>query len=219
MAQGEYIALLASDDFLLPGGIQARVDYLQEHTDKLAVFADCVIVDDKNNLIHRSGIEDHKGRKRYLLDDNLLAYEIIFHWCVPGPVFMAKRETYNIVGMYDETLAVEDRDYYLRLVSINRLGFLDYPVAAYRIHDKSNTIMLSQYDRIKWPLDTVLKNLNRFTGLKRFGLIPLKILKLGEKYSFDDKRLVGIMYRISAKLLRILVNTIYDMTIFIRMNL
>lgn len=220
MAQGEYIALLASDDFLLPGGIQARVDYLREHPDKLAVFADCIVIDNDNNLICKSGIEElHRGRKKYLINDSLFGYELMFHWCVPGPVFMARRETYQIVGLYDETLLVEDWDYYLRLVSRNALGFMDYSVAAYRLHDTNMVKMFSKSDWIDWPLDTINKNIYRFTGIKRFLLIAFKITKIGEKYCFNGKFITGITYRTLAKFLVKIVKTIYEIMVILQMNL
>jgi glycosyltransferase involved in cell wall biosynthesis len=219
MAQGEYIALLASDDFLLPGGIQARVDYLREHPDKLAVFADCTVVDDNGNLIHKSGIEDlFRGRKRYLMNENLCGYELVFHWCVPGPVFMARRETYQMIGLYDETILVEDWDYYLRLASKNALGFMDYTVAAYRLHDTNMVKMISKSDWIDWPLDTITKNIDRFTGIKRFILIVGKIRKIGEKYCFNGKFITGITYRMLAKLLEKIVSTIYEKMVILQVK-
>lgn len=220
MAQGDYIALLASDDFLLPGGVQARVDYLQKRPDKLAVFADCIVVDENSNLICKSGIEDlHRGRKRYLINESLCGYELVFHWCVPGPVFMTRRETYHIVGLYDETLPVEDWDYYLRLVSKNLLGFIDHPVAAYRLHDANMTKMFFKSDWISWPLNTITKNIYRFDGIKRFHLIALKIRKIGEKYSFNGKFLIGIIYRILAKFLEKITITIYEAKAIIKVKL
>lgn len=220
MAQGEFIAILASDDFLLPGGIQARVDYLQEHPDKLAVFADCIVVDDSNNIKCKSGIEEHhKGRKKYLLNDKLCSYELVFHWCVPGPVFMARRDTYKIVGLYDETLLVEDWDYYMRLVSWNVLGFMDYPVAGYRLHDTNMTKMWSRSDLITWPLDAITKNIDRFTGLKWLYLKANKIRKKGERVSYNGKVSVGTIYRLSAKILEKFAETVYEAMVILQVNL
>jgi hypothetical protein len=210
---------LASDDFLLPGGIQARVDYLRKHPDKLAVFADCIVIDNDNNLICQSGIEElHRGRKKYLINNSLCGYELVFNWCVPGPVFMARRETYQIVGLYDETLQVEDWDYYLRLVSRNALGFMDYPVAGYRRHDTNMVKMFSKSDWIDWPLATVTKNIYKFTGIKRFFLTAFKIRKIGEKYCFNGRFVTGITYRILAKFLEKIVKTIYEMMVILQVN-
>jgi len=219
LAKGDYIALLASDDHLLPGGIQARVDYLEKHNDKMAVFGDCIVIDSNDKLIYKSGIENlHHGRKKYLINDSLLGYELIFHWCVPGPVFMAKRDTYKAIGLYDETLAVEDWDYYLRLVSQSALGFIDYPVAAYRHHETNMVRVWSRSDWIRWPLDTLTKNIDRFTGLKKVYLMANKIRKTGEQYSYDGKVSIGIIYRLWAKISEKSLETLYETMVILQVK-
>lgn len=219
MARGKYITLLASDDLLLPGGIQARVDYLEKRNDKMAVFGDCTVIDSDDKLIYESGIENlHHGRKKYLINDSLLGYELVFHWGVPGPVFMARRETYDTVGLYDETLIVEDWDYYLRLVSQSALGFIDYPVAAYRRHETNQVRMWSRSDWIRWPLDTLTKNIDRFGGLKRLFLMANIVRKTGEQYSFDGKVSIGTIYRLWAKIFEKIVETLYETMVILQVD-
>ncbi len=187
LARGEFIILLASDDHLLPGGIRARLDYLRRHDEKLAVFADCVVIDDEGRKLHDSGIEGlYPGRKRYLLRDELLPFEFAFFWCVPGPVFMARRSTYEIIGKYDETLAVEDWDFFLRLAARNAVGFLDYPVAAYRIHggNSINSASARFSGHLESMLRTAWQNKSLFRGVVRYRLmakafdIKTELLKL-----------------------------------------
>ena len=136
LCRGEYICLIAADDVMLMDGIGARVRYLAQNPDKLAVFADCEVIDENGTLLFQSGIEglyaDVGLKKSRLLRETLLPSSLVFHWAVPGPVFMCRSETYRIVGPYDERLNVEDWDMYLRLAAIRRLGFLDDYVAKYR---------------------------------------------------------------------------------------
>jgi glycosyltransferase involved in cell wall biosynthesis len=140
-ARGEYICLLAGDDVLLPNGIADRVRYLREHPRKLAVFADCHVVDRDGTLLHESGIEGlyaAKGmRKEALAIDELMFMNIVFHWAVPGPVFMCRAEAFDVVGPYDESLLMEDWDMYLRLAAVGKLGFVPSYVARYRVHSAS----------------------------------------------------------------------------------
>jgi hypothetical protein len=61
-------------------------------------------------------------------------------WCVPGPVFAAWRKTFDLVdgiGLYDESLQFEDRDFYLRLLSRQVLGYIPDEVALYRHTEQS----------------------------------------------------------------------------------
>lgn len=139
-AKGLYFVLVAGDDQLLLGGIASRLDYLLQHKEYLAVFGDAQAIDENGNLIFSSVIQDKfRGNKRALSDPRFRTIELILNWCVPGPVFMADRRVTEIVGEYSEKFLIEDRDYYLRLLAFGRLGFLDKPVAAYRLHSEAMT--------------------------------------------------------------------------------
>jgi glycosyltransferase involved in cell wall biosynthesis len=180
-AKGEYVAVLASDDYLVAGGLQARVDYLRGHASKMAVFGDCLVVDENNTVVKQSGVEGHhRGRKSCLRQESLVSYEIVFHWCVPGPVFMARRELYGELGGYNEQIAVEDRDFYLRLASRGLVGFLDEAVAAYRVHSQSYSRTPANSRGYNQSLfETVAANLPLFSGLRLAHLVGEKFVLKG----------------------------------------
>ena len=171
-AAGDFIVLLASDDYLLQGGIQARLDYLRAHPDRMAVIGDCIVIDQNSVQTYDSGLSGFKrGRKAYLVHEKLIAYELIFRWCVPGPVFMARKELYGMIGGYREDIAVEDRDFYLRMIARGLLGFVDYSVAAYRVHTGGFTSTPARELCYKEAmLITVTENLAGFSGLRRIHL-------------------------------------------------
>ena len=137
-ARGEILVPLASDDLLLSAGIGLRVEALQRNPQWWAVFADCQVIDETGRLLRESGVRDlYGGSKKALASDALRTMEMILNWAVPGPVLAVRRCAYDPyvgVGLYDETLLVEDYDFYLRLLACGRLGFVDHPVAAYRVH-------------------------------------------------------------------------------------
>lgn len=201
-AHGDYLVFLASDDYLLPGGIAARVEYLHSHPHKFAVFGDCIVVDAEGSKTHDSGITDlHSGNIECLVKDDLLALELIYNWCVPGPVFMARRELYDRIGLYDESLAVEDWDMYLRIASLDLLGFIPKTVAAYRFHgsnsclnENTKTIQLDSLVRTAW------KNSKVFQGIHRFGLLyrhfKLKKYKSVAEGHFMTAFCCRIMYKL-----------------------
>ena len=143
-SQGEFVAVIASDDYLLPGGIMARYNYLKNNPPKLAVFGDCIVVDGDGSKIYESGLADlHYVKKDRYLTEEGLKREIILGWSVPGGTLMVKRKLYNEIK-YDERYLIEDLDFFLKMVSKNVLGFIDMKVSAYRVHGK-NTCMLSGY--------------------------------------------------------------------------
>ncbi|MDD2365371.1 MAG: glycosyltransferase [Desulfuromonadaceae bacterium] len=206
-ARGEYITLLASDDYLLKDGISTRLDYLQKNSSKYAVFGDSVVVDDSGIVTHNSGIADLNGGKiECLIDEKLLPIELIYNWCVPGPGFMARRELYDIVGLYDETLTVEDWDMYLRIMARNFLGFTPHQVAAYRYHG-DNSILNSRMKmkQLTSIMLTAWKNHRAFHGILRFGLL-YKCFKLRQEIAevqeqtvkaYFHRKICRLLYRLS----------------------
>jgi glycosyltransferase involved in cell wall biosynthesis len=185
-ATGDYISGLASDDRLLPDGITVRVAYLQAHPDKWAVFADCNVIDKHGRVLFDSGIEGYyrnRGmRKHQLQHDAFIPVNIILNWAVPGPVFMGHRRLYDELGFYDETLGIEDWDMYLRLIAHNKLGFLDAPVASYRIHGE-NTILKDTRHLNRMIHATAVKHLPHLTGRNLMALqLVLAQVRLQERF-------------------------------------
>ena len=194
---GTFIVPVASDDYLKPDGIRTRLDYLLAHPEKMAVIGDCIVVDHDNNKLYDSGLTEFKrGRKAYLAHEKLIDYELVFRWCVPGPVFMARRELYREVGEYREGIAVEDRDFFLRLVARGLLGFVDFPVAAYRIHAGGFTSTPARELIYKEAMYvTVTENLSSFSGLRRLFLLAYKMELSAEVARLNGNEGVMLFFR------------------------
>ncbi len=139
-ANGAYFVLLAGDDRLHVGGIQSRLNFLRDNSDFLAVFGDARGINEKGGLLFDSVIrEKFKADTKLLLSRRYSAFELILNWCVPGPVFMADRRIVEVVGLYSEEYRIEDRDYYLRLIAADKIGFINEIVADYRFHNGAMT--------------------------------------------------------------------------------
>ncbi len=193
LANGMYISPIASDDCLLIGGIEARVQFLENNPNLLSVFGDCLVIDEMDNVLSCSGVSefyDLGARKLALQNHKLIALELTLRWSVPGPIFLARKSTYDIVGYYDETLTVEDRDFFLRLLTKNALGFVDYKVACYRWHSDN---------LVKNPIGNSLrKNALKIAALKasREAKGLFKIALLVDYYHHRKSILFRIAWRL-----------------------
>jgi len=141
-ASGTYIAMLASDDALLPGSIRQRVEALEANPDKLAVFGDAIPIDADDKVLGSSCLTGLgvKSNINAFQSSKFLITELLLRWNGSGPVFMARRKTYNPetgIGLYDEEIFFEDRDIYLRLAASGKLIFINKIIAQYRISDAS----------------------------------------------------------------------------------
>ena len=133
-ANGEFLRPGSSDDYLLPGGLDAQVRYLLAHPNKGAVIGDSVVVDQDGNKTHDSGMRVLHGNKNLYQSDDGIRRAIISHWAVGGPVALMRRSALDTVNRWSEGLRIEDWDLFLRLAAADALGFIDVSVCAYRIH-------------------------------------------------------------------------------------
>jgi glycosyltransferase involved in cell wall biosynthesis len=212
-ARGEYLAIVASDDFLLPGGIATRVEHLRRHPGKLAVFGDCIVVDNDNVKTRDSGLRDlYRARKAQLLDERTISHELVMKWSVPGPVFMAHRDAYKTVGLYDTSLLVEDRDFYLRLLARNLLCFVDAPVAAYRLHGLNSIQQPGASQRLRPSLHAAVKNnLDSFSGIRRLYLTGQMIWMSEEFAACPKGSWKYIWHKCRSKTYKLIAKTLYSL--------
>jgi glycosyltransferase involved in cell wall biosynthesis len=193
-ANGEFITMVASDDLLLPGGIQARLDALEERPDWLAVFGDATVIDSQSVQTATSALRKINGSNLKALEsDDFRAKEMILRWSVPGPVLLSRRNAFDPehgVGPYDETMFIEDRDLYLRLLARNALGFVPQAVAAYRMHTRNTIAAPAAQARVyKSMFEAESKHQAQFTGANRWALELMRVhskqnLKRVENHSF-----------------------------------
>ncbi|CAD0353936.1 glycosyltransferase [Xanthomonas hortorum] len=134
-ARGDYLRLGASDDYLLAGGLDAQVRYLRAHPQKLAVIGDACVVDQHGRLLHGSAMRDlHRVDTGMYRSEQGIRRALIQQWAVSGAVALLRRSAFDARTGWDESLRIEDWDFFLRLAARNALGFVDVPVCAYRLH-------------------------------------------------------------------------------------
>jgi len=167
-ASGDFVTMVASDDRLLPGGIQARVEALEAHPHWLLVFGDAQTIDGRGKVSHPSTLTAHRADLRALANPRRMPFELLLRWSLPGPVYLARRCAWDSalgVGPYDESLFLEDRDFYLRLLARQAVGYLAQPVAQYRVHGSNACKDPARRPQLRETLARSAElNIHRFTG-------------------------------------------------------
>lgn len=137
-ARGDIAMPIGSDDLLLPDGVLDRVRALDAAPGAVALFTDCIVIDDEGRQVYGSGIRDlYGGNPAALAAGRGLALSLMAHWCVPGGVLSLRREAFadpRAAGRADAALVVEDFDQYLRLAAASGLAFAPVATSAYRLH-------------------------------------------------------------------------------------
>ncbi len=212
-SSGEYLVMLASDDMLLEGGIRARLDAFQRNPRWMAVFGDTTIINELGETTHRSGLEFlHRANKRALADPRTITLELILRWSVPGPVLMVRRDIYfneDGIGLYPEDLLVEDRHFYLAVLARSALGFVDFPVAGYRLHS-NQTINSTNPKLFLDVLNTERHFIDHFSGIPKFSLIMLSSVK--SSFPVNEFIRPGLTFAKQALLLTAFVLLLFNYT-------
>lgn len=175
-SSGELIALCASDDMLLPGSIQERFSFLQGKPEIGAVVGDAILINERSEEVSSSAMKSLYRANFDRLQRNT-ERELVFNWSIVGPTLLIYRDMYSLVGMYDEDLKVEDRDFYLRCISVKKLGFYKISVAKYRIHTRNTSRKSFEARAFIWRQVAIsnIKNSNSFNGLERFFLLSHRV--------------------------------------------
>jgi glycosyltransferase involved in cell wall biosynthesis len=193
LSKGKYIVVSASDDYLINNSITKRVQLLEENPHKLLLLSDNIVVNDNGEKIYESNLfEYRKSKKKNYIHDNKLKQTVINRWSAAGACFMVNKKIYEDIGDYDETLIVEDWDFFLRAVSKNLILFYDEKVSAYRLHD-SNTINNPKVALTmqKNQAFVAKKNLHLFSFphniylFRRYIKYMIKVRKMEEKFPYS----------------------------------
>jgi alpha-1,3-rhamnosyltransferase len=187
-AQGEYLAIIASDDIFVESAIERRVQILCKNSNLDALFA-------RAQFMTESGAStqvEFPNRRvlsmlRKLSSRKLLAASIVLDWPAPGPVLLIRRDATRengSLGRLPEHLEVEDIYIYVRLASAGKLGFVDEIVSRCRqtpnSHSKINSrenrgaeVAINSYDTIRRQM----RGLNRVVLENRLSRYRLQIEK------------------------------------------
>lgn len=127
MAKGEYIAVINSDDPLLPGAISAVVETFKNNPDALVVYPDWQYID---------------GNGKTVMDVQTPEYDYLemlaTHKCIPGPGTFVSRKALDLTGLRDPKVKyISDFDLWLRMGLHGPFKRLPQVLATYRVHPTS----------------------------------------------------------------------------------
>lgn len=128
--KGDYIAFLDADEIWIREKLEIQLNFLGENPEYAMVYTDLLRVDKKKNLT----FPFLKGR--IAAKSGYIFKELITNNFIPTTTVVAKRECFDRVGLFDESLrSVEDRDMWLRIAQEYKIGFIETPTVIAEVHD------------------------------------------------------------------------------------
>ncbi|BFD25168.1 MAG: glycosyltransferase [Candidatus Parcubacteria bacterium] len=129
MARGEYIAMLDSDDYWLDNNkLQKQLNIFNQDSRVGLVGTGIICFNEKGIKIKEDifKTQDNSIRKKILFKNQFAQSSVLF-----------KKEVFNLVAGYDESLVVcEDFDLWLKIGRNFRLANIGEPLVAYLIHNE-----------------------------------------------------------------------------------
>lgn len=138
LAKGNFIVDFATDDIMLSDRIQQQIDFFESLDDSYGVvFTDGCYVDAAGNFI-RNHFEHlfKKGLLTKIPEGDIYA-DVLSTYFILSPTMLVRREVFDKLGGYDETLSYEDFDFWVRSSRIFKYAFLDKKLTKVRRTQKS----------------------------------------------------------------------------------
>lgn len=131
-ARGEFISMIATDDAWEPDKIERQLALAREAGAAVAVvYSDASRMDEEGARLEKNFIESHTPE--CTRPSGRVFSELATRNFIPAMSTLIRRQTLVDVGLYDERLAYEDYDMWLRLASKYEFVYCPAVVARYRI--------------------------------------------------------------------------------------
>ncbi len=126
MTTGKYVIDLSGDDVLLPTRIARQVAFFETlPEDYGVVFSNAQYLNQEGRLLHLHYPTDSDGRAVAEVPSGDVYKEILEKYFICTPTMMMRRTVLDTLGGYDETLAYEDFDFWVRSAVLCHYAYQD----------------------------------------------------------------------------------------------
>lgn len=178
LASGKYVIDLSADDVLLPDRIARQVAFFEGLPEDYGViFSNAQYLDARGNRLHLHYKTDKEGKTVELVPSGDVYREVLERYFICTPTMMMRRSLLQHLGGYDESLAYEDFDFWVRSAVLCKYGYQDEVLTQKRL--LRNSLSNLSYLPGSGMLDSTLavcekaRNLNR--NRAEFGALARRI--------------------------------------------
>jgi alpha-1,3-rhamnosyltransferase len=200
--EGKYYQPLASDDIIYKTKIERQVRYLENNSDYAMVYSDCHFFYEKHNFKIKAS-RDYNFKEGWIFDE---IFSNVFS--IPALSVLIRSDIVKRFK-YIEKFKIEDWILWLRISYLYKIGYIDLPLALYRLHNnnmhsdyelmeneqrKVIRFMENNYDIDKELISITLNNF-RFKNARNYKHGPIYCKKqfiLGLMNKFKKKMTVNI---------------------------
>lgn len=166
ISKGKYIIDLAADDVLLPERVAVGVKALEEAGETYGVhFTDALYINSQGRFLRQHYRRDKGGGLNEKVPQGWVYAELLQRYFICTPSMMMRRSVLEALGGYDESLAYEDFDFWVRSARDWQYCFTDQLLVKKRIVPHSWSAR--QYEIKSRQLETTLRVCRKAKQLNR----------------------------------------------------
>ena len=175
-AEGEFIALLDSDDYWSSQKLKKQMTLFEEDPQIAFSFTNACIL--KNG--HMTGNYVRADESELIKGE--LFYDLFFRNFIPFSSVVFKKSIINEIGLLDETLwSIQDFEWLLRVIRHYKIRYIDECLVTYRVHNTN--ISKHMEIRHKEGLEVLKRTIAQYPELKQ-KLGKRLIRLLADKYFY-----------------------------------
>ncbi|AKD58449.1 glycosyl transferase family 2 [Spirosoma radiotolerans] len=178
LAGGRYVIDLSADDVLLPSRIRKQVNFFEELAGPYAVvFSNATYIDPTGRDLGTHYAVDANGNALSAIPSGNVFRPILESYFICTPTMMMRRDVLNELGGYDETLAYEDFDFWVRSARLYQYAYLDEVLTLKRQcpGSLSAQVVLPDNTLLQSTLAVCYKAYDRCTTPDEYGALAKRI--------------------------------------------
>lgn len=134
-ASGDFIAFLDHDDAWFPEFLETQVVYLEQHPEVAMVHSDFQTIDADGNVLEQS-VAACRNRRR---PSGHVFLELFMDSFIVGNSVLIRRECFEKLGLFDESLRWGDYHMWMRIARNYRVDYVGKVLTKYRQHSTQST--------------------------------------------------------------------------------
>ena len=160
--------------------IEKQVEFMEENPEYGMCYGKIIEFDETGYKKER---EIKNAKSGWIFEELLM-----FNFVMPAVTNMIRKNVYEVVGAYDESLFVEDYDMWLRIADKYQIGFLDEYLAYYRKHETNiskQTLKMYEAQKVivyKWKHIPNFSKFEKSWKLKWFSSLSRNNKKEAKNY-------------------------------------
>ena len=167
-AKGKYISFLDSDDLWNKEKLKIQVNYFETNENQFGLVHTAYKEFDKKSEYYPKPLKQLAGLKI----EGEIYEDLLVHDFIATLTVMVRKDVFKDIGYFDVTLSgPEDWDLWIRISRIFNIGYIDIPLAMYRLNPSGLSKNIFKFEDQLWKvMEKHLLQSNLSSQKKRLGL-------------------------------------------------